>query len=198
MSLVGKKTPIFSTTAVISGNKVVENFTLEPFIGKQEVVFFFYPKDFNSACSTEILAFQEKIEEFEKRNVALIGVSTDTEESHLAWLATSKDKGGIESVTFTLVADNSKTIANNFGVLAGDWDYDDSGQLSFVGEPIAYKGTFIIDKEGIVRQETINDFSLVRNIDEIIRHLDDLQRTENKMEDKTEIWGKGENKMSAN
>jgi peroxiredoxin (alkyl hydroperoxide reductase subunit C) len=191
MSLVGKKTPIFSTAAVLNGNKVIKNFTLEQFLGKQDVVLFFYPKDFNTSCSTEILAFQEKLIEFEKRNVALIGVSTDTEESHLAWLATPTDKGGIENVTFTLAADNSKTIANNFGVLAGDWDYDDAGQLSFVGEPIAYKGTFIIDKTGIVRQETINDFSLVRNIDEIIRHLDNLQKSENQTKNKPGNWKKG-------
>ena len=198
MSLVGKKTPIFSTTAVVNGNKVIENFNLDQYLEKQEVVLFFYPKDFNASCATEILSFQEKLEEFKKRNVALIGVSTDTEESHLAWLATPKEKGGIESVTFKLIADNSKTIANNFGVLAGDWDYDDAGQLSFVGEPIAYKGTFIIDKNGIVRQETINDFSIVRNIDEIIRHLDDLQSSENQIEDHSDNWKKGKNIMHAN
>ncbi|MEP5635580.1 MAG: redoxin domain-containing protein, partial [Maribacter dokdonensis] len=95
MSLVGKKAPIVNAPAVINGEEIVENFSLDQYIGKKEVMFFFYPKDFTFVCPTEIHAFQEKLEEFEKRGVAVVGASCDTEETHLAWLMTDRDKGGI-------------------------------------------------------------------------------------------------------
>jgi peroxiredoxin (alkyl hydroperoxide reductase subunit C) len=197
MSLVGKKAPLFSTAAVIDGEEIVDNFSLEQYIGKKEVIFFFYPKDFTFVCPTEILAFQEKLAEFEKRGVAVVGASTDTEETHLAWLCTPKDKGGIEGVTYPLVADTSKVIANNFGVLAGDWNYDEDGKLSFIGLPIAYRGTFLIDKEGTVRQETINDLPLGRNIDEMIRLVDALQYVEKHGEVCPANWEEGKDAMQA-
>jgi peroxiredoxin (alkyl hydroperoxide reductase subunit C) len=197
MSLVGKKAPLFSTAAVIDGEEIVDDFSLEQYIGKKEVIFFFYPKDFTFVCPTEILAFQEKLAEFEKRGVAVVGASTDTEETHLAWLCTPKDKGGIEGVTYPLVADTSKVIANNFGVLAGDWDYDEDGKLSFIGLPIAYRGTFLIDKEGTVRQETINDLPLGRNIDEMIRLVDALQYVEKHGEVCPANWEEGKDAMQA-
>ena len=112
MSLVGKKAPLFTSKAVINGNEIAEDFSIENLIGKKEIILFFYPKDFTFVCPTEILAFQEMLPEFEKRNVAVIGVSTDTENSHLAWLFTPKKQGGIEGVTYPLVADVAKTIAN--------------------------------------------------------------------------------------
>jgi peroxiredoxin (alkyl hydroperoxide reductase subunit C) len=121
MSLVGKKAPLFKAPAVINGDEIVEDFSLEQYLGKKEVIFFFYPKDFTFVCPTEILAFQEKLAEFEKRNVAIVGASTDTEETHLAWLNTPKDQGGIQGVTYPIVADVSKTIATNYGILGGDW-----------------------------------------------------------------------------
>ena len=197
MSLVGKKAPLFSAAAVINGEEIVENFSLEQYIGKQDVVFFFYPKDFTFVCPTEILAFQEKLAEFEKRGVAVVGASTDTEETHLAWLSTPKNNGGIESVTYPLVADSSKTIAHNFGVLAGDWDYNEAGQLSFIGAPIAYRGTFLIDINGIVRQETINDLPLGRNIDEMIRLVDALHHVEKHGEVCPANWEEGKDAMQA-
>jgi len=197
MSLVGKKAPLFITAAVIDGEEIIDNFSLEQYIGKKEVIFFFYPKDFTFVCPTEILAFQEKLAEFEKRGVAVVGASTDTEETHLAWLCTPKDRGGIEGVTYPLVADTSKVIANNFGVLAGDWDYDEDGKLSFVGLPIAYRGTFLIDKEGTVRQETINDLPLGRNIDEMIRLVDALQYVEKHGEVCPANWEEGKDAMQA-
>ena len=116
MSLVGKSAPVFNAAAVINGEEIVENFSLDQYIGKKEVMFFFYPKDFTFVCPTEILAFQEKLAEFEKRGVQVVGISCDTEETHLAWLMTPKANGGIEGVTYPLVADSSKTIANNYGV----------------------------------------------------------------------------------
>ncbi len=197
MSLVGKKAPIFSTAAVINGEEIVENFSLEQYIGSKEVVFFFYPKDFTFVCPTEILAFQEKLAEFEKRGVAVVGASTDTEETHLAWLATPKAQGGIEGVTYPLVADTAKTIAHNFGVLAGKWNYNEEGELTFEGAPVAFRGTFLIDKNGIVRQETINDLPLGRNIDEMIRLVDALQHVEKFGEVCPANWEEGKEAMTA-
>ena len=197
MSLVGKKAPLFTAPAVVNGDEIVESFSLDQYLGQKEVVFFFYPKDFTFVCPTEILAFQEKLAEFEKRGVAVVGASTDTEETHLAWLMTDKNKGGIEGVKYPLVADTSKTIANNYGVLAGDWDYNEDGQLSFVGLPIAFRGTFLIDKEGTVRHETINDLPLGRNIDEMIRMVDTMIFTNENGEVCPAGWIKGDEGMKA-
>lgn len=197
MSLVGRKAPAFSAPAVINGEEIVEGFSLDQYLGKKDVVFFFYPKDFTFVCPTEILGFQEKLAEFEKRGVAVVGASTDTEETHLAWLMTAKDQGGIEGVTYPLVADTAKTIASNFGVLAGDWNYNEEGELIFEGAPIAYRGTFLIDKEGTVRQETINDLPLGRNIDEMIRLVDALQHVEKYGEVCPANWEEGKDAMQA-
>ncbi len=197
MSLVGKSAPVFNAAAVINGEEIVENFSLEQYIGKKEVMFFFYPKDFTFVCPTEILAFQTKLAEFEKRGVQVVGISCDTEETHLAWLMTPKANGGIEGVTYPLVADSSKTIASNFGVLAGDWSYDEEGRLTFEGAPIAYRGTFFIDKEGIVRHETINDLPLGRNIDEMLRIVDAWQYVQKHGEVCPANWEEGKEAMSA-
>jgi len=197
MSLVGKKAPIFKAPAVINGEEIVEDFSLQQFIGKQEVVFFFYPKDFTFVCPTEILTFQEKLSEFEKRNVAVVGCSTDTEETHLAWLNTPKDQGGIQSVTYPIVADVSKTISTNFGVLGGDYEYNEEGELEFVGAPVAFRGTFLIDKEGIVRHEYINFFPIGRNINDTLRVVDAWQYTEKFGEVCPANWEEGKVAMKA-
>ena len=172
MSLVGKKAPSFSSPAVLNGDEIVDSFSLDQFIGKKEVILFFYPKDFTYVCPTEIHAFQEKLAEFEERGVAVVGASTDTPEVHLAWLMTPKNHGGIEGVTYPLVADVSKTVAYNFGVLSGDWNYNEESELTFDGDGVAFRGTFFIDKEGIVRHENVNDLPLGRNIDESLRIVD--------------------------
>lgn len=197
MSLVAKKAPLFTAPAVINGNEIVEDFSLESLIGKQEIVLFFYPKDFTFVCPTEILSFQELLPEFEKRNVAVIGISTDTEETHLAWLFTPKKQGGIEGVTYPLVADTAKTIAANYGVLGGDWDYDEVGNLVFEGTPIAFRGTFLIDKEGIVRHEYINFFPLGRNINDTLRVVDAWQYTTEHGEVCPANWEEGKDAMTA-
>ena len=197
MSLVGKKAPLFKAAAVVNGDEIVEDFSLEQFIGKKEVVFFFYPKDFTFVCPTEILSFQEKLAEFEKRGVAVVGCSTDTEETHLAWLNTPKDQGGIQSVTYPIVADASKTIATNFGVLGGEYEYNEQGELEFNGAPIAFRGTFLIDKEGIVRHEYINFFPIGRNIEDTIRVVDAWQYTEKFGEVCPANWEEGKEAMKA-
>ena len=195
MSLVGKKAPLFTSKAVINGNEIAEDFSIENLIGKKEIILFFYPKDFTFVCPTEILAFQEMLPEFEKRNVAVIGVSTDTENSHLAWLFTPKKQGGIEGVTYPLVADVAKTIAANYGVLGGDWDYNDEGNLVFDGEAIAFRGTFLIDKEGIVRHEYINDLPLGRNVNDTLRIVDAWQFTQEHGEVCPANWEEGTDTM---
>jgi peroxiredoxin (alkyl hydroperoxide reductase subunit C) len=198
MTLVGKKAPSFSANAVINGEEIVENFSLEQYKGKKNVIFFFYPKDFTFVCPTEIHAFQEKLNEFDKRDTVIIGCSTDTEETHLAWLNTPKDNGGIKGVTFPIVADTAKTISLNYGVLGGEYFYDNEDNTwSFKGAPIAYRGTYLIDKEGIVRHESVNDFPLGRNIDEYIRLIDAQLHVEKFGEVCPANWEEGKEAMVA-
>jgi peroxiredoxin 2/4 len=197
MSLVLKKAPSFSAPAVINGDEIVENFSLDQYLGKQEVIFFFWPKDFTFVCPTEIIAFQEQLAHFEERNVAVVGCSTDTEETHLAWLSTPKDKGGIHGVMYPLVADTAKTIATNYGVLGGEYTYNEEGDFVFEGNPTALRGTFLIDKNGIVRHCVINDYPLGRNIDDALRMVDALQYVEKHGEVCPANWERGKDAMSA-
>ena len=198
MTLVGKKAPNFTTTAVINGDEVVENFSLSQYVGKKNILFFFYPKDFSFVCPTEIHAFQEKLFEFEKRDTIVVGCSTDTEETHMAWLSTPKDNAGINGVTFPLVADSSKIVAINYGVLGGEYIYNnETKSWAFEGAPIAYRGTFLIDKEGIVRHASINDFPLGRNIDEYIRLIDAQIHVEKYGEVCPANWEEGKEAMLA-
>ncbi|MEI8204620.1 MAG: peroxiredoxin [Bacteroidota bacterium] len=195
--LVGKKAPLFEADAVINGGDFVENFSLEQFIGKKYVLFFFYPLDFTFVCPTEILAFQDKLVEFEKRNCAVVGCSIDSKFSHWAWLNTELNKGGIKGVKFPLVSDLTKTISVNYDVLAGEYDYTDNGEMSFIGGPVALRGLFLIDKSGVVRHQLVNDLPLGRSVDEAIRTLDALQHFEEFGEVCPANWSKGEEAMKA-
>jgi peroxiredoxin (alkyl hydroperoxide reductase subunit C) len=196
--LVGKKAPQFSASAVVNGNQIVENFSLDQFVGKKEVVFFFYPLDFTFVCPTELVAFQNKLAEFEKRNVEVVGCSIDSEFSHFAWLQTEKNKGGIKGVTYPLVADVSKTIAKNYGVLAGAEVKDEvTGEVRFDGAAVAYRGLFLIDKAGVVRHQVINDLPLGRSVDEALRMVDALQHFEQYGEVCPANWKEGEEAMKA-
>ena len=197
MSLVGKPAPKFNATAVIQGGEFEENFSLEQYIGKKFVVFFFYPMDFTFVCPTELHAFQAKLDEFKKLDTEVVACSVDSHFSHWAWLNTPKNNGGIEGVTYPLVADFSKTIAMNYGVLAGEFDYNEEGQTTFEGNPVAYRGLFLIDKNGVVRHETINDLPLGRNVDETLRTLKALQFVEEKGEVCPANWEEGKEGMKA-
>ena len=159
MSLVGKKAPKFSAKAVVN-NEIVDHFSLSDFPGKY-VVFFFYPLDFTFVCPTELHAFQEKLKEFEKRNTQLVACSIDSWFSHAAWLNVPKERGGIQGVSYPIVSDITKSIARDFEVLK-----EDAG--------IAYRGLFLIDREGVVRHQLINDLPLGRSVEEVIRLLDAL------------------------
>lgn len=195
--LVGQKAPNFSAAAVVNGEEIVNDFSLDQYLGKKYVVLFFYPKDFTFVCPTELHAFQSKLAEFEERNVAVVAVSTDTEQSHWGWLQVAKDKGGIQGVTYPIVADTNKTIATNYDVLAGEWDYNDEGEMITHGEMIAYRGLFLIDKAGMVRHQLVNDLPLGRNVDEAIRMIDSLQFLEEKGEVCPANWKKGEDGLNA-
>ena len=196
-TLIGKKAPVFKANAVIDGGEIVHGYSLDQFLGKKDVIFFFYPLDFTFVCPTEIIAFQEKIAEFEKRNVAVVGCSVDSEFSHWAWLNTERNDGGIKGVKFPLVADLSKTIAENYGVLAGEYDYDDEGQSTFKGAPVAYRGLFLIDKKGVVRHAVINDLPLGRSVNEALRMVDALQHFEEYGEVCPANWQQGDDAMKA-
>ena len=195
--LVGKKAPSFKAPAVINGNDVVENFSLDQYKGKKYVLFYFYPADFTFVCPTEILAFQERIKDFEERNVAVVGCSVDSEFSHWKWLQTEKNDGGIKGVKYPLVADQAKTISENYDVLAGDYQYDEDGTVSFSGVPQSYRGLFLIDKEGIVRHQLVNDMPLGRSVDEALRTIDALQFFEENGEVCPADWHKGDSGLKA-
>lgn len=190
--LVGKKAPAFKTKAVINGGEIVKDFSLDQYIGKKYVILFFYPADFTFVCPTEIIAFQEHISEFEERDVALVGCSVDSEFSHWKWLQTEQNNGGIKGVTYPLVSDNSMTISENYNVLAGDYHYNDNGQASFIGTPMSYRGLFLIDKEGVVRHQVVNDMPLGRSISEALRMVDALQYYESNGEVCPADWKKGD------
>ena len=193
--LVGKKAPLFEADAVVNGGEFVEKFSLEQYIGKKYVIFFFYPLDFTFVCPTEILAFQDRLEEFESRNVAVVGCSIDSKYSHWAWLNTELHNGGIKGVNFPLVSDLSKTIAENFDVLAGEYDYNEDGEMEFHGDAVAYRGLFLIDKQGVVRHQVVNDLPLGRSVTEALRMVDALQFFEEHGEVCPADWHPGDKGM---
>lgn len=178
--LVGKPAPDFKAKAIIS-NRIVEDFCLSHYRGKN-IVLFFYPLDFTFVCPTELHAFQIKLEEFEKRNTQLIGCSVDSCYSHLAWLNTPKNKGGIQGIDYPLISDINKTIARDYDVL-------------IAGEGIAYRGLFLIDKGGIVRHQVVNDLPLGRSVDETLRMIDALLYFEKNGEVCPANWQEGHKSM---
>lgn len=193
--LVGKKAPSFSTSAVIKGGQIVADYSLDQFVGEKPVLFFFYPMDFTFVCPTELFAFQNKLADFESRGVEVVACSTDTEQSHWGWLQMDKSEGGIKGITYPLVADTSKTISANFGVLAGDYELDENENMCATGPMIAYRGLFLIDKNGIVQHQIVNNFPLGRNVDEALRMVDALQHFEENGEVCPANWSKGDDAM---
>ncbi len=161
--LIGKTAPHFKAKTVVGG-KVIAEFSLSDFLGKY-IMFFFYPLDFTFVCPTELHAFQEKLPEFQKRGAQVIGCSVDSWYTHVAWMAQPKQKGGIEGVEYPIVSDLNKSIAKSYHVLKEE-------------EGIAYRGQFLIDKEGIIRHQLVNDLPLGRSVDEALRLLDALIYTE--------------------
>jgi peroxiredoxin (alkyl hydroperoxide reductase subunit C) len=195
--LVGKKAPVFRAKAVINGNDITEDFSLDQYLGNKYVVFFFYPADFTFVCPTELIAFQNKIAEFESRDTVLVAASTDSAFSHWKWLQTPLNDGGIKGVKYPIVADHDKTISMAYDVLAGAYIENAEGELVFGGSPEAYRGLFLIDKQGTVRHQVVNDMPLGRSVDEILRVIDALQFTEENGEVCPADWKKGEKALTA-
>ena len=179
--LVSTEAPDFTATAVMPDNTFNKEFKLSDYRGKY-VVLFFYPLDFTFVCPSEIIAFDKQLDQFKSRGVEVIGVSTDSHFSHLAWKNTPVDNGGIGNVQFPLVADFQKIVSQDYGVLL------DGG--------MALRGTFLIDKDGIVQHSTINNLGLGRNIDEMVRLVDALQHLEEHDEVCPANWTKGDDAMT--
>ena len=179
--LVGKEAPDFTATAVMPDNSIEENFNLKKYLKGKIGILFFWPLDFTFVCPSEIIAFANRVEEFEKRGAKVIGVSVDSQFTHLAWKNTPVDKGGIGDVQFPIVADLTKSIARDYDVL--------------LNESVAFRGTFMIDKEGNVRHQVVNDLPLGRNVDEALRMVDALQFHEEHGEVCPAGWQKGQGGM---
>ena len=195
MGLVGGLAPSFKASAIINGGDSVNDFSLDQFLNKKYVILFFYPKDFTFVCPSELHAFQAKLAEFEKRNCVIVGCSTDTAETHWGWLQLPTNKGGIKGITYPLVADSNKIISDAYDVLNGEYDYNEEGELVATGSMIAYRGLFLIDKEGVVQHQLVNNLPLGRNVDEAIRVLDALQFHEENGEVCPANWKPGDDGM---
>ena len=193
--LVGKKAPFFNAQAVVNGSEFVEKFSLDQYIGKKSVILFFYPKDFTFVCPTELFAFQEKLNDFESKGCVVVACSTDTEQSHWGWLQMPKSMGGIQGVKYPIIADTDKTISANYGVLSGNYELDEEENLFATGPMIAYRGLFLIDRQGIVQHQIVNNFPLGRNVEEALRMVDALNHFEEHGEVCPANWSKGKESM---
>lgn len=160
--IIGKKAPFFKAQAVV--NNAIKEISLDDFNGKYKVIFF-YPLDFSFICPTELKAFQEKLDEFKKRDTIVLGISVDSVYSHLAWLSMDSDKGGIKEIEYPLISDITKSIASSYGVLNEE-------------KGVAYRGVFIIDKNNIVQAICVNNLSIGRNINEVLRLIEAVQFSE--------------------
>ena len=178
--LVTKEAPDFTAPAVLADGSIKEDFSLSGLKGKY-VVLFFYPLDFTFVCPTEIIAHDKRVDEFKKRNVEVVGVSIDSQFSHFAWRNTPVDKGGVGPIKFPMVADVNHTITQAYGI----------------EHPmgVAFRASFLIDKDGVVQHQIVNNLPLGRNIDEMLRLVDALQHSEEHGEVCPAGWQKGEEAM---
>jgi peroxiredoxin (alkyl hydroperoxide reductase subunit C) len=181
--LVGKTAPDFTATAVLADNSFKADFNLKTALKGHYGVLFFYPLDFTFVCPSEIIAFNNRLKDFTDRNTKVIAVSVDSHFTHLAWKNTPVDKGGIGNVQFPMVADLTKQIARDYDVLVND--------------AVAFRGTFLIDKDFKVRHQLVNDLPLGRNVDETLRMVDALQFHEEHGEVCPAGWNKGSEGMKA-
>ncbi|MDA1144818.1 MAG: peroxiredoxin [Bacteroidetes bacterium] len=201
MAFVGKKFPNLSVNAM---NEMGDNFKInileEAQKNNKKVLLFWYPKDFTFVCPTELHAFQDALADFEKRNTMVIGASCDTAEVHFAWLNTPKDNGGIEGVTYPLVADSNRNLSAVLDILdATEQQYDEnSGVVLLEGDNVTYRATYLIDEEGTVFHEGINHMPLGRNVQEFIRLIDAYAHVQKNGEVCPANWEKGKEAMSAN
>lgn len=198
MSLVGRKFPNVSIDAMSEmGDDLKINVLQEAVQNQQKVLLFWYPKDFTFVCPTELHAFQEAQEEFKKRNTIIIGASCDSNEVHFAWLNTAKDNGGIEGITYPILSDTHRQLANVLGIVDQEFDYDEDGQEIFSGSNVTYRATYLIDETGKIFHESVNDMPLGRNVKEFIRMIDAYTHVQKHGEVCPANWEEGKEAMTA-
>ena len=185
MVLVTRQAPDFTCAAVLGNGEIVNNFNFKKHINGKAAVLFFYPLDFTFVCPSELIAFDHRYEEFKKRGVEVVGVSIDSEFTHNAWRNTPTENGGIGAVKYALAADVKHEIAKAYGI-----EHPEEG--------VALRGSFLIDKNGVVRHQVVNDLPLGRNIDEMLRMVDALQFHEEHGEVCPAQWEKGKEGMQDN
>jgi peroxiredoxin (alkyl hydroperoxide reductase subunit C) len=201
MAFVGKKFPNLDVNAMNEmGDTISVNVLEEAVNNKKKVLLFWYPKDFTFVCPTELHAFQEALGEFEKRNTLVIGASCDTAEVHFAWLNTAKDNGGIEGVTYPLLADSNRNLSSILGILdITNETYDEeTGTVQVEGDNLTYRATYLIDEEGTVFHESINHMPLGRNVGEYLRLVDAYTHVQEKGEVCPANWEEGKDAMNPN
>ena len=200
MSLVGRKFPNIPVDAMNEmGDTFKINVLEEAKKNKKKVLLFWYPKDFTYVCPTEILSFQESLSKFEDRNTMVIGASCDTPEVHFAWLNTPKDNGGIEGVTYPLLADTNRNLSNALGILDIEpQSYEEEQEFYLLeGSNVTYRATYLIDEEGKIFHEGVNDMPLGRNVNEFLRLIDAYTHVQEKGEVCPANWEEGKEAMIA-
>ena len=200
MLTVGNPFPEFSADACVgSDSDSLTKIDNQSYAGKW-VVYFFYPKDFTFVCPTELHAFEAAKAEFEKRNTIVIGASCDTPEVHFAWLSTPKDNGGIEGVTYPILADSNRNLSSILGILdITNETYDEAtGSVQVEGDNVTYRATYLIDEEGTVFHEGINHMPVGRNVNEFLRLIDVYSHVQSNGEVCPANWEEGKDAMNAN
>ena len=200
MSLVGKKFPSIAVDAISEmGDNLKINIFEEATNNNKKVLLFWYPKDFTFVCPTELHAFQAALPEFEKRNTIVIGASCDTNEVHFAWLNTPKNNGGIEGVTYPILADTNRNLSNILGILdIESTSYsDETDSIILEGSNVTYRATYLIDEDGKIFHESVNDMPLGRNVNEYLRLVDAYTHVQTKGEVCPANWEEGKEAMSA-
>ncbi len=200
MSLVGKKFPNIAVDAISEmGDNMKINIFEEATNKNKKVLLFWYPKDFTFVCPTELHAFQEALPEFEKRHTIVIGASCDTNEVHFAWLNTPKDNGGIEGVTYPILADTNRNLSNILGILdiASTTYNDETDSVMIEGSNVTFRATYLIDETGKIFHESVNDMPLGRNVNEYLRLIDAYTHVQQKGEVCPANWEQGKEAMEA-
>ena len=201
MTSVGKDFPNLSVNAMNEmGDTISVNILEKAKSEKKKILLFWYPKDFTFVCPTELHAFQKAVQEFEKRNTIVIGASCDTAEVHFAWLNTPRDNGGIEGVTYDLLADSNRNLANTLGILdeTNERVDEETGVVLVDGDSVPYRATFLVDEDGLVFHEGINHMPIGRNVGEYLRLIDAYTHVQEKGEVCPANWEEGKDAMNAN
>ncbi|GAL00444.1 alkyl hydroperoxide reductase subunit C-like protein [Nonlabens ulvanivorans] len=199
MAIVGRQFPSIDVDAMNEMGDTFKLNVLEEAKNKnKKVLLFWYPKDFTFVCPTELHAFQTALGEFEKRNTIVIGASCDTPEVHFAWLNTAKDDGGIEGVTYPILADSNRNLANMLDILDVEEEYnDDLEGYILKGDNVTFRATYLIDEEGTVFHEGVNHMPVGRNVNEFLRMIDAYTHVQKNGEVCPANWEEGKDAMSA-